>query len=205
MVEATAVEPRGRISPDDMGIWSDDHIEPLARIARFIKQHGAVPAIQLAHAGRKASTSAPWKGHKVLSPDEGGWQPVGPSIAPFEGLATPSPLLGPQIKEIQNHFVDATRRALNAGFEVIELHGAHGYLAHSFYSPLSNNRTFSYGGSFENRIRFIMETAVRCENDPRSPAVLRATELHGLGGRRMDDRRFREAIRAAERTRVGSH
>src|SRR3954451_11973680 len=99
MVEANAVEQRGRISPDDMGIWSDDHIEPLARIARFIKEHGAVPAIQLAHAGRKASTSAPWKGHKLLSPDEGGWQPVGPSEIAFTGLATPSPLAASQIKE----------------------------------------------------------------------------------------------------------
>ncbi|MBC8107633.1 MAG: NADH:flavin oxidoreductase/NADH oxidase [Anaerolineae bacterium] len=167
MVEATAVEPRGRISPDDMGIWSDDHVEPLARIARFIKQHGAVPAIQLAHAGRKASTSAPWKGHKVLSPSEGGWQPVGPSVAPFEGLAVPSALAGPeqsrgaasQIKEVQQHFVAATRRALDAGFELIELHGAHGYLAHSFYSPLSNFRTDEYGRSFDNRTRFITETA----------------------------------------------
>src|SRR4051794_34162714 len=159
MVEATAVEPRGRISPDDMGIWSDDHIEPLARIARFMKQHGAVPAIQLAHAGRKASTSAPWKGHRLLSPEEGGWQLVGPSELPFPGLATPSPLAASQIKEVQDQFVAATRRALAAGFELIELHGAHGYLAHSFYSPLSNNRTDNYGGLFDNRIRFIMETA----------------------------------------------
>jgi 2,4-dienoyl-CoA reductase-like NADH-dependent reductase (Old Yellow Enzyme family) len=159
MVEATAVEPIGRISPDDMGLWSDDHIEPLARIARFIRQHGAVPAIQLAHAGRKASTSAPWKGHKLLAPGEGGWIPVGPSDLPFAGLAQPSPLAASQIREIQRKFVDATRRALAAGFEVIELHGAHGYLAHSFYSSLSNVRTDEYGGTFDNRIRFICETA----------------------------------------------
>jgi 2,4-dienoyl-CoA reductase-like NADH-dependent reductase (Old Yellow Enzyme family) len=158
MVEATAVEARGRISPDDMGIWSDAHVDPLARIARFIKAHGAVPAIQLAHAGCKASTSAPWKGHKLLTPEKGGWTPVGPADLPFPNLANPQPLAASQIKTITQLFVAATRRALDAGFELIELHGAHGYLAHSFYSPLSNNRTDNYGGSFDNRTRFICET-----------------------------------------------
>lgn len=159
MAEATAVEARGRISPDDLGIWSDAHVEPLARVARFIKAQGAVPAIQLAHAGRKASTSSPWKGHGPLSSEDGGWQPVGPSELAFEGLLKPTPLAASQIKDVRRLFVDATKRALEAGFELIEFHAAHGYLAHSFYSPLSNNRRDEYGGSFENRTRFALETA----------------------------------------------
>ncbi len=156
-VEATAVEPRGRISPADMGIWDDKHIEPLARVARFLTQHGAVPAIQLAHAGRKAGTKPPWEGGGLV--ESGGWQAIGPSAVPFQGLSTPAEMTIDDIKTVQRAFVAAAKRALAAGFKLIELHGAHGYLAHSFYSPLSNHRTDLYGGSFANRTRFIVETA----------------------------------------------
>jgi len=162
MAEATAVEPRGRISPQDAGLWSDEHIEPLARITRFVRSHGAVPGIQIAHAGRKASTARPWEknGRKSLSDAEGGWPTVAPSAIPFNpDDRTPLELTLEQIREIQSAFVAATRRAEAAGYDWIELHAAHGYLCHSFQSPLSNARTDRYGGSFENRIRFTVETA----------------------------------------------
>lgn len=159
IVEATAVEPRGRISPNDLGIWSDEHAERLARIVRFVREQGAVPAIQLGHAGRKAGTARPWDGGKPLSDEQGGWEIVGPSAIPFdEGFRTPSALSEEGIAAIQQAFVLATRRAAEAGFEMVELHGAHGYLVHSFHSPLSNRRVDRYGGSFENRVRFTLET-----------------------------------------------
>jgi 2,4-dienoyl-CoA reductase-like NADH-dependent reductase (Old Yellow Enzyme family) len=157
--EATAVEPCGRISPGDMGLWSDEQIEPLARINRFLAAHGAVPGIQLAHAGRKASTARPWEGGQFLSPAEGGWGIVGPSPIPFnDGDPPPQVLSIAQMREIQAGFVAATMRAVQAGYQWLELHGAHGYLIHSFHSPLSNTRRDEYGGSFENRIRFTLET-----------------------------------------------
>jgi len=156
MAEATAVEPRGRISPGDLGIWSDAHIEPLARVARFIAEHGAVPAIQLAHAGRKASTAAPWDGGRPVAPDAGGWQPVAPSPLPFRADELPPAALSEaDIDGLLDAFRQAARRALAAGFTCVELHAAHGYLAHSFYSPLSNARTDRWGGSFEGRTRFV--------------------------------------------------
>jgi 2,4-dienoyl-CoA reductase-like NADH-dependent reductase (Old Yellow Enzyme family) len=160
IAEATAVEDRGRITPDDVGIWSDAHVEPLQRVTRFIKQYGAVAGIQLAHAGRKASTSRPWDGGKPLSAgDARGWQVVGPSAIPFnEGYQTPHELTNPEIHAVQASFRAAAERALAAGFEWLEIHAAHGYLIHSFYSPLSNHRADEYGGSFQNRIRFLMET-----------------------------------------------
>lgn len=160
IAEATAVSPEGRISPGDAGIWGDQHIEPMARINRFIKQHGAVPGIQIAHAGRKASAAVPWKGGDHLDEKEGGWTPVAPSAIAFgDGLnKIPHALTIEEIAGVQRDFVDATRRSLVAGFEWIELHSAHGYLSHEFLSPLSNQRTDRYGGSFENRIRFLMET-----------------------------------------------
>ncbi|MBX3063374.1 MAG: NADH:flavin oxidoreductase/NADH oxidase [Anaerolineae bacterium] len=159
VVEATAVEPRGRITPNDLGLWKDEHIDMLARIVRLIKQHGAVPGIQLAHAGRKAGTARPWDGGRPLSDEDGGWLPDAPSALPFnDGYRTPHALTVEEIKEVQSNFRAATIRALEAGFEVIELHGAHGYLAHSFLSPLSNQRTDEYGGSFDNRTRFMIET-----------------------------------------------
>ncbi len=156
--EAVAVEARGRISPNDLGIWSDAHLEMLSRITTFIKSQGAVPGIQLAHAGRKASTTRPWDGGQPLAPGHGGWQPVGASAIPFsEAHTVPHELSVEEIKEIQGAFVMGARRAVEAGFEVIEIHGAHGYLIHSFYSPISNHRTDEYGGSFDHRVRFLLE------------------------------------------------
>lgn len=162
MAEATAVEPRGRISPADLGIYTDAHAGEFERITRFIKEQGAVPGIQLAHAGRKASTQKPWerdeKGPAVPN-EKGGWDVVGPSAAPFANdYKSPEALSKEAIRDIQENFRQATIRAREAGFEWVEFHGAHGYLAHSFYSPLSNRRTDAYGGSFDNRIRFTIET-----------------------------------------------
>jgi 2,4-dienoyl-CoA reductase-like NADH-dependent reductase (Old Yellow Enzyme family) len=159
IVEATAVEPQGRISPHDLGIWDDRHIEMLARIAAFIRAHGAVPGIQLAHAGRKASRNRPWEPERGIPESEGGWRIVGPSPLPFnEGWQVPEPLTRDGIARIHAAFEASARRALTAGFAWIELHGAHGYLSHSFCSPLSNVRDDEYGGSFEGRTRFAIET-----------------------------------------------
>ncbi len=155
MVEATAVEARGRITPGDMGIWTDAHIEPLARIAAFVKQQGAVPGIQLAHAGRKGSCRVPWESGAPIPEEDGGWQTVAPSAVPFRPSdPVPAALERTEIAAIIGGFAAAARRALAAGFEVLELHAAHGYLINEFLSPLSNHRTDEYGGSFENRIRF---------------------------------------------------
>lgn len=176
IVEATAVEARGRISPGDLGIWSDAHIEFLQRITRFLKQNGAVPAIQLAHAGRKASTSAPWLGGGPVSETEGGWQPVAPSPLPFDkNSPVPAELSSAEIKGIVEAFAAAAIRSLHAGFEIIELHGAHGYLMNEFLSPLGNQRTDEYGGAFENRTRFVREVieAVRRVWPERLPLLLR--------------------------------
>ncbi len=160
MAEASAVEARGRISPADLGIWKDDHIANLARIAKFIKQRGAVAGIQIAHAGRKASTSPPWEGGGAIPVERGGWRAVAPSAVPFrDGDAAPAELSQTDIEEILAAFAGAARRALAAGFDLVEIHGAHGYLIHEFLSPLSNVRTDEYGGSFENRIRFAEEIA----------------------------------------------
>lgn len=160
IAEATAVEARGRITPHDAGIWKDKQIEPLKRVTSFIREQGAVAGIQLAHAGRKASTRRPWDGGKPIpAGDPDGWPVVGASpIAFAEGYQTPKELSIDEIHEVQDSFREAARRALEAGFQWIEIHAAHGYLIHSFYSPLSNQRTDEYGGSFENRIRFLLET-----------------------------------------------
>jgi 2,4-dienoyl-CoA reductase-like NADH-dependent reductase (Old Yellow Enzyme family) len=159
-VEATAVTAQGRITPGDMGIWDDRHIEPLARIASFIKRVGGVPGIQLAHAGRKASCRVPWEGGGRLKPEEGGWDVVAPSEMPFrESDPPPRALSLTDIKEIVAAFVAAARRAIQAGFRVIEIHSAHGYLLHSFLSPLSNQRAHPYGGNLQNRMRFLLEVA----------------------------------------------
>lgn len=159
IVEATAVEDRGRISPFDMGIWTDAHADALAPIAAFVTQHGAVPGIQIAHAGRKASTQRPWDtGHNVPD-DQGGWPIVAPSAIPFaEDYRVPKALTRDDIREVQHAFRDAAVRAHGAGFRWLEIHAAHGYLLHSFMSPISNQREDEYGGSFENRIRFTLET-----------------------------------------------
>ena len=160
LTEAAAVEARGRISPQDLGVWKDEHIEPLARINHFLAAHGAVPGVQLAHAGRKASTYRPWaEGRGAVPEAEGGWSVVGPTTDTFaEGYPKPHALDAEGIQTIVNAFVDATKRALAAGFKVVELHAAHGYLLHSFLSPLSNTRTDRYGGSFKNRVRLLLET-----------------------------------------------
>jgi 2,4-dienoyl-CoA reductase-like NADH-dependent reductase (Old Yellow Enzyme family) len=160
MVEATAIEARGRISPHDLGIWKDEHVEPLARAVAAIHAHGATAGLQLAHAGRKASTARPWEGGRPLTPPLGGWQPIGPSPIPFnEGYATPVEASVDDLRELRAAFRAAAERALAAGFRWLELHAAHGYLLHSFLSPLSNQRCDEYGGPFERRIRFLLETA----------------------------------------------
>ena len=160
-VEATAVTAQGRITPGDMGIWDDRHIEPLARIARFVERMGAVPAIQLAHAGRKASCVPPWLGGaRLKTAQEGGWEIVAPSPIPFvDGDPPPHALEEIEIRAVVEAFSAAARRAIEAGFRLIELHSAHGYLMHEFLSPLSNRRTDRYGGSLENRMRLTTEVA----------------------------------------------
>jgi 2,4-dienoyl-CoA reductase-like NADH-dependent reductase (Old Yellow Enzyme family) len=160
MVEATAVSPQGRISPDDSGIWSDAHAEAFAPIVRFIRGQGAVAGIQLAHAGRKASTDLPWLGGGPLGPEHRGWQPIAPSPVPFApGHPVPREATGEDLGTIHRQFVDGTRRAYAAGFQVIEIHMAHGYLLHEFLSPLTNHRTDEYGGSLENRMRYPVSIA----------------------------------------------
>jgi len=167
IAEATAVTPDARISPADLGLWSDAHTEALRPIFSFIKQQGSVPGIQLAHAGRKASTSEPWTGGKPLSPQAGGWTPIfAPSAIAFDpakGYQVPRALTIPEIASIVTAFATAAGRALTAGAELIEIHSAHGYLLNSFLSPISNQRTDAYGGSFDNRIRMLYEvvSAVR--------------------------------------------
>lgn len=158
--EATAVTPEGRISPEDLGIWKDDHLEMLSRIVRFIDQQGSVAGMQLAHAGRKASQEQPWVGNKVLSPEEGGFRPIyAPSPLPFKASdPVPEELSEAGIARIVRAFGDAAERARRAGFRVLEIHAAHGYLLHTFLSPLSNRRGDQYGGPFDNRIRALMET-----------------------------------------------
>jgi 2,4-dienoyl-CoA reductase-like NADH-dependent reductase (Old Yellow Enzyme family) len=159
--EANAVLPEGRISPQDLGIWKDEHVEMLARIVRFIQAQGSVAGTQLAYAGRKASTAAPWLGGGPLDIKDGGWRPIyAPSSIPFDDKSiVPEALDKAGIERITKAFSDAAIRALNAGFTVIELHSAHGYLFHEFLSPLSNQRTDEYGGSFENRTRIVRQTA----------------------------------------------
>lgn len=160
IAEATAVEPRGRISPYDLGIWSDAHVEGLARVARQIEAAGAVPGIQLAHAGRKAGTARPWEGGAPLSDAEGGWSPIAPSGIAFDAAyRVPRAATVTDVAELRAAFKAAAARALTAGFRWLELHAAHGYLLHSFLSPLSNQREDAYGGSFERRIRFVLEVA----------------------------------------------
>ncbi|SFE51696.1 2,4-dienoyl-CoA reductase [Chitinophaga sp. CF118] len=159
ITEAAAVSPEGRISPQDLGIWDDAHITKLLNITTFIKAQGAAAGIQLAHAGRKSSTSVPWKGMKLISPENGGWKEIhAPSAIPFsEHYGMPIALTADGIKKVVADFKAAAKRSLEAGFQVIEIHAAHGYLIHEFLSPLSNHRTDEYGGSFENRIKVLLE------------------------------------------------
>jgi 2,4-dienoyl-CoA reductase-like NADH-dependent reductase (Old Yellow Enzyme family) len=177
IAEATAVSPAGRITPGDAGIWADKHVEPLARINRFLKSQGAVPGIQLAHAGRKASAQLPQLGGRHLREDEGGWATLAPSAIPFGGPLdkVPRAMTPDDIRAVQREFAAAAARALTAGYEFLEVHSAHGYLSHEFLSPLSNRRADGYGGSFDHRIRFLLETtrAVRAVWPERLPLAVR--------------------------------
>lgn len=158
IAEATAVSPEGRITPDDLGIWKDEQVAKLKEITSFIHSQGAIAGIQLAHAGRKASHQSPWKGMKQLAPSNGGWQTVAPSAIPFkEGDWAPAALDKQGIEKVINDFALAAQRASNAGFKMVEIHAAHGYLLHEFLSPLCNQRQDEYGGSFDNRIRLLLE------------------------------------------------
>jgi 2,4-dienoyl-CoA reductase-like NADH-dependent reductase (Old Yellow Enzyme family) len=180
------VTPHGRISPHDLGIWSDNHIDFLARIVRFISQRGSIAGIQLAHAGRKASTPPPWENRSVtLTESEGGWPIVAPSAIPFdEGCITPAALNEEAIKDIATAFADAARRSAQAGFRIVEIHAAHGYLLHQFLSPLSNRRTDHYGGSFENRIRLLRDivAAVRAVWPESLPLLVRISATDWVEG-----------------------
>jgi len=190
-MEATAVEARGRISPQDQGIWKDEHVDFLARIATFLKQQGAAAGIQLAHAGRKASTRAPWEGGGYIPEGDGGWIPVAPSALAFRpDEPPPHELSKDEIRSIVDDFAASARRSLRAGFQVVEIHAAHGYLAHEFLSPLSNRRTDEYGGSFENRVRFTVEVAeaVRAAWPRELPLFLRISATDWApGGWTIDD------------------
>src|ERR1700761_475643 len=156
--EATAVSPEGRISPSDLGIWKDEHIEGLRRIVKFVRAQGSEIGIQLAHAGRKASTREPWKGSGMVSEDAGGWKVFAPSAVAFDShYPMPVEMSIADIQKVVDDFKAAARRAMLAGFKVVEIHSAHGYLLHEFLSPLSNKRTDEYGGSFDNRIRMLVE------------------------------------------------
>ncbi|WP_210586228.1 NADH:flavin oxidoreductase/NADH oxidase [Streptomyces sp. GESEQ-35] len=192
LTEATAVAPEGRISPYDLGIWNDTQVEAFRRITRFLVSQGTVPGIQLAHSGRKAATDRPWKGGAPVGPDAYGWQPVAPSPVAFdERHPVPDELTVAQIHEIVGQFTEAARRALSAGFEVAEIHGAHGYLINEFLSPHSNHRTDAYGGSYENRTRFALEVvdAVREVWPDDKPLFFRisATDWLDDGGWTADD------------------
>ena len=176
IAEASAVSPEGRITPKDLGIWKDDHIPALKRITSFIKSQGSIPGIQLAHAGRKASHHVPWEGGAALKSHENRWETFAPSALAFkEGEPVPTELDENGILKVISDFEKATERALEAGFQIIEIHGAHGYLLHEFLSPLSNKRKDSYGGSFENRCRFILEIvkAIRSKWPTDSPLFFR--------------------------------
>lgn len=185
MVEATAVGAAGRISPDDSGIWSDGHAEAFAPIARFIREQGAVAGLQLAHAGRKASCAPPWEGGRQLPPTDRGWQTIAPSPLPFAaGDAPPTEMAAADLDSVAAQFTAAARRALQAGFQTVELHMAHGYLLHQFLSPLSNRRTDAYGGSLDNRLRFPLQVArqVREVWPERLPLLVRISASDWMEG-----------------------
>ncbi len=185
LTEAAAVSPEGRISPQDLGIWKDDHIEFLSRITKFLRAQGAVPGTQLAHAGRKASTRPPWDKGPYVTPAEGGWRPVAPSAITFApDYAPPASLDQQGIEKVISDFSAAAVRALHAGFGVVEIHSAHGYLLHEFLSPLSNHRADSYGGSFDNRTRLLREvvSAVRKVWPEKYPLFVRISSTDWVEG-----------------------
>lgn len=185
VAEATAVSPEGRITPHDLGIWKDEHISFLKRITDFIKKYGSVPGIQLAHAGRKASHHRPWEGGGFLESFENPWETLAPSALAFkEGEPIPRAMEIPDMEKLISDFRNAAVRAANAGFEIIEIHAAHGYLLHEFYSPLSNQRQDKYGGSFENRIRLLCEVvdAVRSVWREQLPLFVRISATDWVDG-----------------------
>lgn len=183
--EATAVSPEGRISPGDLGLWKDEQIEKMQSINRFIVSQNTVPGIQLAHAGRKASVSSPWSGNNRLDENQGGWNPVAPSaVGSRSNEKAPIALDKTGIQKVISNFKSATKRAVQAGFQVLEIHAAHGYLLHQFLSPLSNLRTDEYGGSFENRIRLVLEVleAVQSEWPKDLPLIVRISATDWADG-----------------------
>ncbi|MEU6058907.1 NADH:flavin oxidoreductase/NADH oxidase [Streptomyces sp. NPDC047097] len=183
LLEATAVSPEGRISPYDLGLWNDRQAGALRRITDFLRTQGTVPGIQLGHSGRKGSTDRPWKSGAPVTDPETGWQPVGPSPLPFDsGHPVPEELTTEQIAAVVAQFADAARRARDAGFDVVEVHGAHGYLIGEFLSPYSNHRTDAYGGSFENRVRLALEVvdAVRAVWPEELPVFFRISATDWL-------------------------
>lgn len=192
LVEATAVTAQGRISPSDLGLYSDANEQALAPVLAFCRRHGtSAVGIQLAHAGRKASSRVPWTGRGPLAEAEGAWETVAPSAVPFdEGWPTPRALDRPGMDQVVRDFVAATRRAQRLGFDLVELHAAHGYLLHTFLSPLSNRRTDAYGGGLENRMRFPLEVfdAVRAEWPSEKPLGVRISAVdHAPGGWQLED------------------
>lgn len=200
--EVVHVEPRGRITPNCLGLWNDEQRDALARIVRFAKSQGAAMAIQIGHAGRKGSSAQPWKGGKPLSVEQGGWRPIAPSPIPFaEGYPVPLEMDRKAIDDTIALFAANTRRAHEAGFDIVELHAAHGYLIHEFRSPLSNHRTDRYGGSFENRIRFLLEAidAVRSEWPDDKPLFVRLSCVDWMeGGCDLED-----TVRLAQLLKAG--
>jgi len=202
MTEATAVSPEGRISPADAGIWNDEQAEAWSRVAAFVRSQGALAAMQLAHAGRKASTHRPWEGRGVVPASEGGWTPVGPSSTPYPSLADPVALDADGIAQVRADFVAAARRAERAGFDAVEIHAAHGYLLHSFLSPLSNDRTDGYGGDLAGRMRLVLEVVedVRAVWPQDKPLLLRISASDWLdGGWTVED----SAVLAKEAAALG--
>lgn len=203
ILEATAVEPRGRVSPYCHGLWKDEQTGPLSRITEFCQRHGGARlGLQLAHSGRKGSASAPWQGQAEVDAAAGGWQTVSPSSIPYPGRSAPHALSLAELDWMKEQFVATARRALRIGFDLLEIHGAHGYLLHSFLSPLSNDRTDRYGGSLENRMRFPLEvfTAVRAAWPHDRPLGYRisATDWVDSGGWTIEDSVvFSRALRAA--------
>ena len=185
MTEASAVVPEGRISPQDAGIWKDEQAEAWRRVVDFVHAQGAPIGVQLAHAGRKASTYRPWDPRAgTVASDDGGWEAVSPSDVPFEGYAAPAALTVDQVAEVVRAFAEAARRAVSVGFDTVEIHAAHGYLLHQFLSPLSNRRDDHYGGSFENRTRLVLEVvdAVRAELPASAPLLVRISGTDWIDG-----------------------
>ncbi|MEU9205464.1 NADH:flavin oxidoreductase/NADH oxidase [Streptomyces sp. NPDC048332] len=208
LTEATAVSPEGRISPADLGIWNDTQAAAFRRITDFVKAQGSVIGIQLAHAGRKASTAAPWTGGGPVGPEAHGWTPVAPSPLPFDaGYPVPHELTFDEIQAVVADFREAARRALEAGFQVVEVHGAHGYLVGQFLSPHSNHRTDAYGGSYENRVRFALQVvdAVREVWPEELPVFFRISATDWLTENAEDEREgwtADETVRLAEELRA---